>query len=370
MYIKIEDKEIQLTETEELFIFIGNNDIEYHVTDNNLASQNLPDVNEHALAVFTGKLFSKILGEYQPDYHLAILGKEDYRRASNILYEFEDFEVDEESPLHIRYKGESYSFEQIKNLIAVVLTGYFLGEIDWDNSNIGFVPDKNGQGIVAVRIDPGCSFQFDEAIFQLPLEKVLTDPFRIIMGGVNYMSLQEDPESSIADPYFSALFKDLTPEDVQLDDFPDDLLLDTLEYLDYQDSSLKSLLNKKEEINEVINKIVELTNEELLVLAFESGLTVEEAKKCIETLQIRQELFRPFYTEELKSNIKKRAHEEGALNEIIEPPLKKTNSQIKTTEKAGKTEEETYEPQRFFVVHPEDESKFPDAPEEYSGNKI
>lgn len=273
-YIKFENTQITLAETEHAYMK-GNDGTLYYITDNNQPSR-VFHMDPTALAVFSGKLFRNLLGEYQPDYHLFIDDKS-RMRGCNWLNDFDCFQLDEDSPLHIQYKGASYSFDQIRNFTAVILAGFFLGESDWYSGNIGFVPDKNGHDLVAVRIDPGCSFHFELNIFNCSLlNYLLADPFRMIIGGINYL-------------YDAGYFSDLF-EESESDEESDELIAE-LQRLKYRDPALAELLNNKEEIMAVIQKIVALTRDDFFKLAIESGLTEKEANICINTLQLRQKAF-------------------------------------------------------------------------------
>ncbi|WP_133135881.1 hypothetical protein [Legionella rowbothamii] len=235
--------------------------------------------------MFAGNIFKKLLGDYQPSYYLT----SDIGRACNLLEEFALFQLSQSSLLSVAYKGSSYPFSRIKNFSAIIIAGYYLGEVDWDNSNIGFVPakgdDTNHYDLVAVRIDPGNSFQFNQvAVFNVDhFEEVLDDPFRMIIGGINYQAFKDGHTEGINDYYFSDLFEDLSATGKELDGLEENEQLDrshttngvlaSLNNLGYRIPELKELLNNTQEIEEVMKKITYLEDGVLEYLAEESGLS-------------------------------------------------------------------------------------------------
>lgn len=293
MYIKENGQEISLEINEE-GKFQDGEGTSYHITHHNSGSS--------ALAVFAGKIFKKLLGDYQPNYYLT----SDDGRACNFLEGFADFQLSQNSLLSVEYQGGSYPFSRVKNFSAIIIAGYYLGEIDWDCSNIGLVPakgaDTNAYDLVAVRIDPGHSFQFNQvAAFNVGhFEEVLDDPFRMIIGGINYQAFKDGHTEGINDYYFRDLFKDLSAasdeldssdEDVQLDSFSTTGVLAPLNNLGYKIPELKELLNNAQEIEEMMKKIIYLEGDLLQKLAEESGLNQYEIKKIMRSLQVRRSRF-------------------------------------------------------------------------------
>lgn len=294
MYIKRYGKRISLEISEEGG-FKDSEGTSYYITHNNSGHP--------ALAVFSGSIFKKLLGDYQPNYYLT----SDNGRACNLLEEFAPFQLSKSSPLCVEYKGASYPLSRIKNFSAIIIAGYYLGEVDWDISNIGLVPakgdDTNNYDLVAVRIDSGSSFQFNQAaVFHVEhFEEVLNDPFRMIIGGINYQVFKDGYTEGINDYYFSDLFEDLSATSEELDSLDEDDQLDSsnttdgvlapLNSLDYRVPELKELLNNDQEIEEIMKKIIYLEDCALKCLADESGLGQKEMDKIIGLLKGRRSRF-------------------------------------------------------------------------------
>jgi hypothetical protein len=288
MNIKIDNNWIELTDLEAK-PFYQSNGVPYYISSNNSYSANL--------AVFTGKIFRVLLGEYQPDYHLVTDEQGQLSRGCNWLDNFVPFQIDED-PFNVKYGEKSYPLTKIRNLTAAILAGYFLGEADWYSENIGFVPDqKNPDCLVAVRIDPGCSFQFEQSpTFHVNyFMNVLEDPFRMMIGGINCQAYKDFSFENINHYYFAELFKDITEEDdgseSALTYDENSTVVDMLKCLVYKFPEYKDLLNKKDEIEETIKKICGLTKDTLLKLAMESDLEQEEANTFISILLERQKAF-------------------------------------------------------------------------------
>ncbi|MDR3503443.1 MAG: hypothetical protein P4L79_12775 [Legionella sp.] len=294
MYIKRHNEEISLEISEEGG-FKDSEGTSYYITHNNSGHP--------ALAVFAGNIFKKLLGDYQPNYYLT----SDNGRACNLLEEFAHFQLSQSSLLSVEYKGTSYPFSRIKNFSAIIIVGYYLGEVDWDFSNIGLVPakgdDTNNYDLVAVRIDPGHSFQFNQvAAFSVEhFEEVLDDPFRMIIGGINYQAFKDGQTDGINDYYFSDLFEDLSATSEELDSLDEDDQSDSsnttngvlapLNSLGYRIPELKELLNNAQEIEDIMKKIIYLDDHMFKYLADESGLGQKEMDKIMGLLKDRRSRF-------------------------------------------------------------------------------
>lgn len=118
-------------------------------------------------AVFSGNLMKLILGEHQPDYYLAKFpSREKYYRICNELNDYRDWEeviqVDNSGDGTLSliwdkdHEEEDIHDLNIQNLTAILVACHFLGEMDWAEGNFGFV--KKDDGYIAVRLDPGFSF--------------------------------------------------------------------------------------------------------------------------------------------------------------------------------------------------------------------
>lgn len=123
--------------------------------------------NKHAnliqaeMTVFAGNLMRLILGDKQPRFHLCEMADANpetmaeyglshpYFAVSEHVNNFQGFEDILEN--HSEVLNES-----IRNLSAMLVACYFIGETDWDDSNYGIV--EEGALKFAVRLDPGCAF--------------------------------------------------------------------------------------------------------------------------------------------------------------------------------------------------------------------
>ncbi|KTD20384.1 Uncharacterised protein [Legionella lansingensis] len=143
----------------------------YYASKNNFnrATLRLKNIKNISLlqaeyAVFSGQLLRLILGNIQPGVYLATTRNNEYFRVSEEIKGFkpwsevcslsgEDlyFNWNEEGGYH----GKMID-APIHGLTFLLLACQFVGEIDWDDDNFGFV--KIGDSYYAVRIDPANSF--------------------------------------------------------------------------------------------------------------------------------------------------------------------------------------------------------------------
>lgn len=272
--ICLNDNIITFNKTE-TFICTYNDGIYRYSSNNQLESGDDPLLAAE-YAVFSGNLLKFILGKYQPGYYLAKSSRKEIDKYYRICDQLENYEnwsdvvrLNETGNLVFKWPTEAEKDildVNIRNLTAIVLASQFLGEIDWNEDNFGFVKFENEY--IAVRIDPGCSF--NSALIE-----------------ANYTDLPERLENLLV----SYISKEVLACHKDAARYLCDLI-------DHEKGTVKipaaqQLFSRKEEIVQTLTTIANITQKDLHKIAKQSFSEEHwnQAQELINLLLNRQEMY-------------------------------------------------------------------------------
>ncbi|ARG98328.1 hypothetical protein [Legionella micdadei] len=275
LFLCLTDKSIRFEKIDEsVCVFNREN---YRYSSNNQAESKNPLLAAE-FAVFSGNLLRLILGNFQPEYYLAINSKDRkiYRIGTEVANYKDWCEVvhvdnSREGSLFLRWDTED---EQdilnlnIRGLTAILVACYFLGEADWADNNFGFV--KVEDGFIVVRLDPGYSFNSS-------IINNCTVNLEHLMGNLllNFIAKETSGENSECQ-YLSDII-DYEREEVR-------------------NSAAKIMFSNKSEIISTVKRIVDIDAEDLHQIKERSFVKNHYglADKLINKLIQRQYLFKQF----------------------------------------------------------------------------
>ncbi|WP_454785790.1 hypothetical protein [Legionella sp. WA2024007413] len=280
---------------------------EYYISSNN-QHESLDPLLAAEYAVFSGNLLRHILGPEHPEYHL-LRNKTNtnYYRAAKLLKNYRDWDevikISPDGSIYFQYAEEpptNILELNIVGLIDLFVVCHFLGEIDWEGGNFGFI--KNNDTFLGIRLDPGCSFNsFIIENNNINLEKYINNFV------LNYLT-NEITSNSEDDKYLT-------------------------EILDHEHKKFKSpvaeiLFSDRERIISTMIKIAKLSEKDLHSVKRKSftAFHFSIAEKLIEKLLARRELYKTFINH-LETNVfdETEADEHDESNPIG-PPKKRKQS--------------------------------------------